>query len=479
MYTLQMIVDQLNRSLISEENILQKDTIRILRIRTEDDLKKETLYLSAVKKGFTLCESTAGSSFVYHADLNLTLNRIMEIMEYYSTWEKELVAAIRRGCTLSELLDLAYPVISHPLFILDNNEWLVASTSALEHMDIAGNEDIEQLLKFQSSSPEKIVAFNQKFHAYFQRKDVYRIPGDIFSSINGHAMNLFHNDQFSGILLIDSFAAPLSQGKLDLFYLLGMLIQEMLNEPSSGLSISMKEASFLSYLENSTEENEQSLLRELRVNTWMDDDEKQLIFIAPASGRSLSPNLNHAVIMFNRLFGLKATEYQDGILLFLNLRILQERSAYEAIIQRIKQLSYCAGTSDTFTDIRKLPIKASRARFALLSGNHSAGEINQFKDHYMKYFFSIFSEENRQILKHPLLETLEAYDRRYGSSLYKTLFIYLKNERGITKTSEEMKIHRSTLIHRIERINELSEGILDKADERMNVLLSYYLEETS
>jgi hypothetical protein len=228
--------------------------------------------------------------------------------------------------------------------------------------------------------------------------------------------------------------------------------------------------------EEPSAENKEELRRDLQVKTWNDDDEKQLIFIRPSTGRSLSPNLNHALIMFNRLFGLQAAEYRNGILLFLNRKILDERFGYEPVIQRILQLSYCAGISNSFQDLSDLPLMAQRALAALKSGDQSAGSINYFHDYYMNYFFSLIHDSDKEILRHPLLDQLKRYDKRYGSSLYETLFHYLENERGIAKTAAAMKLHRSTLLHRIERIEELAQGLLEHPETRMHILLSFYLE---
>ena len=119
---------------------------------------------------------------------------------------------------------------------------------------------------------------------------------------------------------------------------------------------------------------------------------------------------------------------------------------------------------------------SKRAYAAFSAGVQDPGAINYFSDYYMPYFFSLISETERKLLRHPLLNQLRKYDQRTGSDLYQTLFFYLKNERGISKTAQEMNIHRSTLLHRLERIGELSGMILNDPDQRMHILLSYYLE---
>ena len=477
MYTFQMITDRLNSSLILKGEVLPHDMIETVRIASEEPMQEHILYLSPDrKKNTTCCRTVTGSMLLYDADMSTVLNRILEIFEYYHTWEDEIQKASRRGCTLSELLDLAYPLISHPILILDNNEWMIACTSVLEQVDISENEDLSDLVRFRSSSTQKIAEFNQTYPEVFTRRDVYPVPGNIFSTNAGYSMNLFHGNQLSGFMLIDSLDVPITQGKLDIFYLLGIRIQEMLNDPSSGLSIGTEETSFLRFLENPSAENKEELRHDLQVKTWNDTDEKQLIFIRPSSGRSLSPNLNHALIMFNRLFGLQAAEYRNGILLFLNRKILDERFGYEPVIQRILQLSYCAGISNSFQDLSDLPLMAQRALAALKAGDQSAGSINYFRDYYMNYFFSLISDSDKEILRHPLLDQLKRYDKRYGSSLYETLFRYLENERRIARTAAVMNLHRSTLLHRIERIEELAQGLLEHPETRMHILLSFYLE---
>lgn len=476
MYTLQIIVDKLDSGALSDVKILPADPVRNVRIAIGKSMQAQTLYLSADASGGTLCRMLSGSSFIYAEDLFSTLNRVLGIFDFYRTWEEELEKASRKGCTLTELLDLAYPIITHPILILDNNEWVIACTSVLEQMDVSKNEDLSDMLRFRSSSAQKIAAFNQNYHDVFLRKDVYQVPGDIFSANNGYAMNLFHENRFRGFMLIDSLDAPITQGKLDLFYILGKHIQDMLNDPSSGLSFGSEDVAFLRFLEDPSPSNKKELLRDLQIQAWGDKDEKQLIFIMPASGRSLSPNLNHALIMFNRLYGLKAAVYKTGILLFLNRKILDERFGFELVLQRIAQISYCGGISNTFEEIDELPLAAGRAYEALMAGKREVGSINYFYDYYMNYFFSLFNESDRKLLRHPLLDELKRYDKRYGSSLYKTLFQFLRNERGIAKTAQEMQLHRSTLLHRLERIDELSQGLLNNPEARMQILLSYYLE---
>lgn len=76
-----------------------------------------------------------------------------------------------------------------------------------------------------------------------------------------------------------------------------------------------------------------------------------------------------------------------------------------------------------------------------------------------------------------MLDVLKNYDRRYGSKLYETLFMHLKNERKIAKTVQDLEIPRSTLLNRLQRIEELIDADLENPDVRLHILLSYLLEQ--
>lgn len=52
---------------------------------------------------------------------------------------------------------------------------------------------------------------------------------------------------------------------------------------------------------------------------------------------------------------------------------------------------------------------------------------------------------------------------------------YLTNERALLHTAELMDIHRTTLLYRIRRIEELTRLQLDDEQTRFDLLLSFHL----
>lgn len=67
----------------------------------------------------------------------------------------------------------------------------------------------------------------------------------------------------------------------------------------------------------------------------------------------------------------------------------------------------------------------------------------------------IVDAEPVETLIHPWIRKLLAYDRANNTDYLETLKVYLNNLASITGASKELHIHRNTLQHRMNRINEI------------------------
>ena len=70
-----------------------------------------------------------------------------------------------------------------------------------------------------------------------------------------------------------------------------------------------------------------------------------------------------------------------------------------------------------------------------------------------------------------------AYDETHTSELYKTFCTYPQNDRNLARTAELLEIHRSTLLFRMRKINELVKANYTNFDARLYLLLSMKLME--
>lgn len=190
MLTLPMLTEYLRDLAPTEAALLPDDPVSTVRVWTEARPEQAgVLYLLPAGDGSqTCCRTRKGSSFLIQADLMTALDRVLDGFESYRAWEDKLSAARRRGCTLTELLDLSYPILPCPMFILDANQWVIAYSTAFEHESV--DADWSDMVRTNTSSAAKISAYNSKFSRYFQEPALYQIPGDIFLHA-GYAVNFF------------------------------------------------------------------------------------------------------------------------------------------------------------------------------------------------------------------------------------------------------------------------------------------------
>ena len=77
-----------------------------------------------------------------------------------------------------------------------------------------------------------------------------------------------------------------------------------------------------------------------------------------------------------------------------------------------------------------------------------------------------------QVCSHVLLDLIK-YDTDNNTEYYKTLQTLFHHKFNYTHAAENLYIHRTTLIKRIERITQLTELNLDNPDENLYIELSF------
>ena len=101
-----------------------------------------------------------------------------------------------------------------------------------------------------------------------------------------------------------------------------------------------------------------------------------------------------------------------------------------------------------------------------------------FDDYQQDFIFQhALQEFPAEFLCSQELFTLKEYDKDHTSELYKTLKIYLENDRNLARTAEILDIHRSTLLYRIGRIKDLIKADMESPKVRFRLWGSYRLME--
>lgn len=178
------------------------------------------------------------------------------------------------------------------------------------------------------------------------------------------------------------------------------------------------------------------------------------------------------------LFPMSNSIYYNGDIVIINHReqFLESEEKIEKIKNYLLENNLKMGISSEFSSIEDCSIYYNQAISSLEIGKILEPEQLIYKYEDIQPYNFIYMAKHKLIKEdfyNNSLYILKKYDKENGSDLYKTLYAYLKNNHSMTKTSEEMFIHRNTLRYRIEKIAEIIRVNLDENDNSFKLYYAY------
>lgn len=173
----------------------------------------------------------------------------------------------------------------------------------------------------------------------------------------------------------------------------------------------------------------------------------------------------------------KPVFYDGDIIIILNIKNSQQLEKVKVpFMNFLKDNNIVAGLSRTFnniTDIKKYYIQSKKAL--------KLGNLLEIKDTLMEYDnlyiyeLFLFKENHSKIMEfcHPSINKVLEYDKSNGTDYYNTLYQYLVNGGNVTLTAKKLYIHRNTMIHRINKISEITGMDLNDGNNRFKLFLTY------
>ncbi|MCR4617987.1 MAG: PucR family transcriptional regulator ligand-binding domain-containing protein [Lachnospiraceae bacterium] len=164
------------------------------------------------------------------------------------------------------------------------------------------------------------------------------------------------------------------------------------------------------------------------------------------------------LLIFNAVDDAPRDEIISGFLKRARLR-MPDRDVY-------------VGVGSAVNDVSNVSISYKRAVYAAKTAMKNRESIQRFDDlGPVRVLYSVPDELILRELGPDLLRPLTDYDKKHDSDLVLTLKSYLKNNGSVGKVSEELFIHKNTILYRMGKIRELLNCNLESGEER----LLYYL----
>ena len=153
------------------------------------------------------------------------------------------------------------------------------------------------------------------------------------------------------------------------------------------------------------------------------------------------------------------------------------RDFYSDFSELVSRMNYAGGCSNAFRELDRFSIFFLEATYAAQQALQSdAGGICTFTSQLLPYMlYECSGKLPAEALYSPGLQRLIDYDATRGTELLKTLDTYLRNESSIPRTSEQLFIHRSSLMKRLDRIQKVTGDDLGDPDVRLYYRMCFAL----
>jgi hypothetical protein len=150
----------------------------------------------------------------------------------------------------------------------------------------------------------------------------------------------------------------------------------------------------------------------------------------------------------------------------------------QAIAYIVREFNCTAGLSDPFANFLDQRHAYVQAGAALRLGQKRDPHVwvYRFADYKTDYIAErITGELPADCLIHPAVLTLRDHDRRYGTSFVKTLREFINARHNMTAAAEKLYIHRTTLIRRLEKMQDLAAIDFENPREQFHLAVSIAL----
>ena len=155
----------------------------------------------------------------------------------------------------------------------------------------------------------------------------------------------------------------------------------------------------------------------------------------------------------------------------------------DALQNLCTQLSYTAILSTAYFNLTDTPKVVQQVTDCLsfLAVGKGQGRLHHHCNHLVQQNMRfVLANQPPETLIHPMIRKLQRYDEENGVNYLETFKVYLNNRCNAAETSQQLYMHRNTLLHRIKRIEELLGHTLEDWTLRRVLLFSIdylYLEE--
>lgn len=437
----------------------------------EIELNKDYLYIGYNKQFISsdthsvICVNGKDIIRLNAPDIYTIFNEIQQMLEFYNTWETNILQAINTDADIDSILDYAGMIL---------NTKVVISDLSLKVMGESRNYSAPDAVKLVDGylPLEEMHIINDQLRVNTANHHAYTVNTSLSTDIN---KNLYSKDKkLVGWFVALNSANEKINSNLQIIEAFCELIDLWFK-----IYISEKYTNnlFLDVLEMK-ETDEFNIKMRCEGIGWAGNPEMCVIVLKSCLSKSIGLSFISRYLEANHE-GLSCFIYKETHVIVVNTNLININSFYNDLKVILESNNAYCGISYTFPDIKRISNALSQANIAADFGKKISGQINKCSDYALEYIQDRLISSIDTDVCSPALDVLRQYDRENNTEYYKTLFTYLIMQCDQTQAAKELNIHRNSLLYRIKKINELIDYDLSDSHDRMYLFLSFMISDRS
>lgn len=407
------------------------------------------------------------------------INAMINIFERYRQFESEINDIVINNGSLNDLCMAGSKFFKNPMYIHDRMFAVIALPEYKEGMlqfEYSENGDSIHIPLWLVNEFKFDDAYNEtlkKRKAGIWGKDQY--PRNMQSLY----VNLWEEDYYYGRLLINELDSPLKPGQFRLAEIFSEYVKMILRRDMLRPNKYYRDyEDTIRTIIRGEAPNPKDVSSLLEILNWRESDSYICLKL-----QSQNPEIQ--IKSDSALRSKLTTSFPGSFDFFHEQRLCMiinsthdkiDNKAIKSMLASLVRDShmYC-GISYPISGIKNIHTGFSQADIALQFIKETRNRwLMSFNECALDYMISTISDQLPvENLVAPELLLLHKCDAEKNTDYYNTLHSYLKNERSIPRTSEELIIHRTTLQYRLDKIKKLTELDLENENTRLYLMLSY------
>lgn len=408
-------------------------------------------------------------------------NVLQSIFDVFDEWDERLKEIDSEDMGYTEVVESCKMVTPSPISIIDTDFSYVAYSKESSKKYGLVDEYVDDYNYIPLSVVNEIIS-HAEYSSELKIKESFFISRD--QSIV--AKNVFNNEEYVGrISTMQEKDHLINLYNAAIFEHINIYIEKMYARYKGFHHNNPKMDSLHSMLTQTLEGQKFSMEswdKTLEKIKWKSKDDYVLVQLSPGHAYRRELYVRYFCPQIEKMWkGSCAFSYENRIIFLVNngnFKANSKESFKQSLSYFLRESLTLAGISREFKNIENIDVAFEQTEIALKFGKEKDPMFwaFYFDDYALDYLVENGISGNKaEHVCHKGLLILWEHDLSNGTELYKTLFTLFKTNFNASEAADSLKIHRSTFLNRMERINSLTKINLDDWNTKLYLMISFQL----